>query len=160
MITYRSEIFAEKSSGNKRLDYLNYLNLNFILRLFKLYSRKDSIIAYSKISFSKNSNHRNQSNYLQRKSIDWFFYATSFLWKVFPNRLCRCKNCFHFLFLNIIYSIQPRNGRYWTTSVNIWWTSVSLMVWDNMFSERKKSDSHQTSRSRHRRVAAIRCFRF
>ena len=78
MITYRSEIFAEKSSENKRLDYLNYLNLNFILRLFKLYSRKDSIIAYSKISFSKTSNRRNQSNYLQRKS-DWFFYATSFL---------------------------------------------------------------------------------
>ena len=77
MITYRSEIFAEKSSGNKRLDYLNYLNLNFILRLFKLYSRKDSIIASWKIFFSKTWNHRNQSNDLQRKPLEWFFYATS-----------------------------------------------------------------------------------
>ena len=37
----------------------NDYNITFILRLFKLYSRKDSIIAYLKISFSKNLNHRN-----------------------------------------------------------------------------------------------------
>ena len=35
------------------------LAFRFILRLFKLYSRKDLIIAYSKMSFSKNSNHKN-----------------------------------------------------------------------------------------------------
>ena len=43
-----------------------------------------------------------------------------------------------FLFLHVIHSIQLENWRYWTTSVNIWWTYISLMVWDNLFSERKK----------------------
>ena len=41
-------------------------------------------MAYSKISFNKNLNHRNQSNDLQRKSINWFFFAKANL-KLFLN---------------------------------------------------------------------------